>query len=110
MALTEGKGRVIAPAGHAYIRTRHWLKGASIKECRTADDRLWVCSLNRGTQQAWLVWNTTGSREWAVPANALARRYETLSGEEGRVGQHGRVHVNEAPLLVLSDDEKWGAL
>ena len=108
MALTEGKGRVIAPAGHAYIRTRHWLRGATIKECRSADDRLWVCSLNRGSRQARIVWNTTGQREWTVPANWQARRFETLSGEVASLGQRGRVHVNEAPLLIVSDDEEWG--
>lgn len=111
MALTEGKGKVIAPAGHAYIRTRHWLRGTTIKECRSADDRLWVCMLNRGSRQARIVWNTTGQRIWTVPANWQARHYETLSGDVASVGQRGRrIHVNEAPLLIVSDDEEWGTL
>ncbi|MDP1863756.1 MAG: endo-1,4-beta-xylanase [Thiobacillus sp.] len=110
MAMSTGKGQYISLVGHAYVVVQRWLRGATIRECRTADDRLWVCTLNRGARRAWLVWNTTGSREWAVPANGQARRYETLSGDEGRVGMRGRVHVNEAPLLVLSDDEKWGTL
>jgi hypothetical protein len=110
LALAYGRGREINEAGRAYRRTHSWLLGAVLDECRTSDDKLWVCTLNRGARRAWLVWNTTGSREWAVPANGQARRYETLPGEEGRVGQSGLVHVNEAPLLILSDDEKWGTL
>jgi hypothetical protein len=110
MALAYGRGKDINPAGRAYVKTEQWLRGATIKECLTADDQLWVCEVSRGERKARLVWNTTGSREWAVPANGQTRRYETLSGEEGRVGQSGLVHVNEAPLLILSDDEKWGTL
>lgn len=108
MALTVGKGKVIAPAGHAYIRTRHWLRGATIKECRTTDDKLWICTLNRGERNARLVWNTTGARNWMVPAQWQARQYEPLQGGTTNVDQSGRIRVTEAPLLIVSDDQAWG--
>lgn len=108
MALTEGKGRTIAPAGNAYIKTERWLRGATINECRTADDKLWICTLNRGERKARLVWNTTGTRNWMVPAQWQARQYETLLGGMANVDQSGRIRVDEAPLLIVSDDMAWG--
>ena len=108
MALTEGKGKVIAPAGNAYIKTGRWLRGATINECRTADDKLWICTLNRGTRQAHLVWNTSGARNWMAPAQWRARQYETLLSGMANVDQSGRIRVDETPLLIVSDDLAWG--
>lgn len=108
MALTEGKGRTITSAGNAYIKTERWLRGATINECRTVDDKLWICSLNRGEQQARLVWNTTGTRNWVVPAQWRAQQYETLLGNEMNVDQSMRIQVDEAPLLIVSGGQSWG--
>lgn len=108
MALTEGKGRTITLAGNAYINTERWLRGAVINECRTADDKLWICTMNRGERKARLIWNTTGTRNWMVPAQWQARQYETLLGGMTNVDQSGRIRVNEAPLLIVSDDLAWG--
>lgn len=108
MALTEGKGKLIAPAGHAYIRTRHWLRGAAIKECHTADDKLWICTLNRGERKAHLVWNTTGARNWIIPGQWQAQQYEALLGGTTNVDQSRRIRVDEAPLLIVSDAMAWG--
>lgn len=109
MALTEGKGRTITPAGNAYIKTERWLRGASINECRTADNKLWVCTLNRGERMARLVWNTTGTRNWNVPAQWRPRQYETLLGGVTNTDQIAYVQVTEAPLLIVSDDQPWEA-
>jgi len=108
MALTEGKGRTIAPAGNAYIKTERWLRGATINECRTADDKLWICSLSRGERKARLVWNTTEARVLRVPPQWQARQFETLLGGVVNVDHNGRVRVDEAPLLIVSDDQAWG--
>lgn len=108
MALTDGKGRTITPAGHAYIKTERWLRGATISECRTADGKLWICTLNRGVRQARLVWNTTGTRDWVVPAKWRAQQYETLLGNEVDVAQNRRIQLDEAPLLIVSDSQSWG--
>lgn len=108
MALTEGKGKTITLAGEAYIKTERWMRGATISECRTADDKLWICSLNRGARQARLVWNTTGARNWIVPAQWQARQYEPLLGEMTNADQSRRIRVDEAPLLIVSDDLAWG--
>lgn len=108
MALTEGKGRVITAAGHAYITTERWLRGATISECRSADDKLWICSLNRADRKAYLVWNTSGVRDWRPPALWQAKRYETLQGREAEADVSGRIQLDEAPVLIVADDKAWG--
>lgn len=108
MALAYGRGRDISPAGLAYVKTERWLRGATINDCRTQNDKLWVCTLNRGTRQARLVWNTTGSVEWVVPAQWLARQIETLLGSARGVDSRRRLQLDEFPVLIVSDDQAWG--
>lgn len=108
MALAYGRGRDINPAGLAYVKTERWLRGATINDCRTQNDKLWVCTLNRGTRQARLVWNTTGSVEWVVPAQWLARQIETLLGSARGVDSRRRLQLDEFPVLIVSDDQAWG--
>ena len=108
MALTAGKGRTITPTGDAYIKTERWLRGAILKECRTQDDELWICTLSRDGRKAHLVWNTTGVREWMVPAEWGTQQYETLLDGMAHIDQSGNVRVGEAPLLAVSDDHAWG--
>lgn len=108
MALTEGKGRVITAAGNAYITTERWLRGATISECRTADDKLWICSLNRADRKAYLVWNTSGVRDWRPPTLWQAKRYETLQGREANADVSGRIQLDESPVLIVADDMAWG--
>lgn len=109
MALAYGRGRDINLAGRAYIKTERWLRGATINDCRTADDKLWICSLSRGTRQARLVWNTTGPLEWEVPAQWQVRQFEQLLGQSRSVTSLGTLHVNESPTLIVSDEQAWGA-
>ncbi len=108
MALTEGKGIAIAPAGHAYIRTERWLRGSTISECRTADKKLWICNLSRGERRARLVWNTSGEREWMVPTEWQAKKSITLLGIETDFSFAPSIRLNEAPVLILSDHQAWG--
>jgi hypothetical protein len=110
MALAYGRGKEINAAGRAYVKTQEWLRGATIKECRTMDDRLWVCEMNRGERIARLVWNTTGHKSWTVPAHWQARQYETLPGSRGSIDSVGRIQVGETPILILSDDQDWGVV
>lgn len=109
MALADGKGKQIAPAGRTYIKTERWLQGATMNECRTSDNKLWICPLQRGVRKAWLVWNTRGSQNWKVPATWGAKRYETLQGDGAEIDSSGYVEINAAPLLVLTDTAAWGA-
>jgi hypothetical protein len=108
LALAYGRGKEINLAGRAYIKTESWLRGATINECRTADDVLWVCSLNRGGRQARLVWNTKGARNWEVPAQWQARQFESLQGESRVVSSPPKLVVAESPILIVSDDQAWG--
>ena len=110
LALAYGRGREINEAGRAYGRTHSWLLGAVLDECRTSDDKLWICTLNRGARKAHLVWNTAGSRDWKVPMQWQAQRYESLSGGTGSIDQTGVIRVTESPMLIVSDDRLWGAL
>lgn len=108
MALAYGRGKDINVAGRAYVRTGQWLRGATIKECRTADDELWVCEMSRGERKARLVWNTTGQKSWTVPSHWQARQYETLPGSRGSIDSAERIQVDEAPVLIVSDEQDWG--
>lgn len=109
LALAYGRGKGINPAGRAYVKTERWLRGAILKECRTTDDRLWICTLNRGTRQAWLVWNTTGPLDWIVPAQWQARQYETLRESSKIVNSLKHFQVDESPVLIVSDTQPWGS-
>jgi hypothetical protein len=109
MALTEHKGQVIALTGYAYIKTQRWLRGAAIKECRTNDEKLWVCTLKRDERMARLVWNATGVLNWKVPVSWGVQRYESLLGGQPNLSQDGQIVVDEAPLLLVSDNEDWGS-
>jgi hypothetical protein len=110
MALTEGKGKTISPSGKAYIKTERWLRGATINECRTSDDALWICALNRGPRKAWLIWNTAGGRDFTLPALWQARRYEALL-RPGRMIDSGRkVRLGASPVLIVSDEQAWGEM
>jgi hypothetical protein len=108
MALAYGRGKDINPAGRAYIKTERWLRGATIKECRTQNDQLWICTLNRGTRQARLVWNTAGPLDWVVPAEWQAHQLETLLGSAKAIPSLTRLQVDESPVLIVSDDQAWG--
>lgn len=108
LALAYGRGKDINAAGRAYVKTQQWLLGTTIKECRTTDDQLWVCEMSRGERKARLVWNTTGQKSWTVPAHWQARQYETLPGSRGRIDSAGRIQVDEAPVLIMSDEQDWG--
>jgi hypothetical protein len=109
LALTEGRGKVIAPAGHAYIKTERWLRGATVNECRTVDNKLWICALNRGARQARLVWNITGAHDLTVPTQWGAQQYEALLGGVSIIDSGRRIRVGESPVLIVSDDQTWGA-
>lgn len=108
MALAYGRGKNINAAGRAYIKTEQWLRGATIGECSTADDRLWICALNRGSRRAHLVWDTAGTREWVVPEQWRARQYETLLGDVATMVNTRRIPVGPSPVLIVSDDAPWG--
>lgn len=108
IALSDGRGKTVAPAGYAYAKTERWLRGASIKECRTTDNQLWICPLSRGNRQARLVWNTSGAREWTVPEKWGARQYETLLGGTSDIDSEQHIQLGEAPILIVSDDQAWG--
>lgn len=108
LALAYGRGKDINAAGRAYIKTERWLRGATIKECRTADDKLWICTLSRSARQARLVWNTAGPLDWKVPTQWQARQYETLLGDAKVVDFLRQFQVSEFPVLVVSDRQPWG--
>lgn len=110
MALTEGDGKKITPAGDAYIKTERWLRGATITECRSPDKKQWICALARGGARAWLVWDTEETRDWKVPASWEATHYEPLYGGSTDIDANGFVRIGTAPLLIKSTPTQWGAL
>lgn len=108
LSLTYGRGQTLNPAGRAYIKTERWLRDAAIRECRSADDSLWVCELRRGERKARLVWNTQGELDWKLPAGWQVRQIEPLTGEALPVHRVGVLRVGEAPVLLVSDTLPWG--
>lgn len=58
----------IAPPGIAYRETVTWLKGAQVVS-KSVNNNTWVVELQRpGGYHAWIVWNTTGSQSFNIPA------------------------------------------
>ena len=109
MAMSTGRGRYISPVGKAYSKVQRWLRGASIKQCHTTDEKLWVCALNRNARRAHLVWNTTGPLQWMVPTEWEARQYETLLDSSNTVNSLKHFPINESPVLIVSDTLPWGS-
>lgn len=109
MALTEGDGKMLTPAGDAYIKTERWLRGTTINECRSPNERLWICALVRGEHRAWVVWATQGEQDWKVPAKWNAKQFEALNGNRADIDASGLVRIGFAPLLIQSDTAVWSA-
>lgn len=74
-------------AGDSYGVVQQWLLGATLSQCTTYQNGLWMCELTRsGGYTAWMVWNTSSSnvsvtipqasgltvyRDWQNNVNAL---------------------------------------
>lgn len=107
MGLTDKIGTVPTLASTAYVTTLRWLRNSVVKYCRTDDDVVWTCVLERGGQRAMLVWRVDGPPEdWRPPHGFVPVQYETISGEV--VGlTDARIRVGVAPLLLLETKRAW---
>jgi len=60
-APAEPTSQVTAP-GAAYAVIQNWLSGATLANCQTYQNGLWICQLQRpGNYTAWMVWSSTGT-------------------------------------------------
>lgn len=106
MGLTRGYGQVQTAGSRAYATLLRWLRGAVIKECATDNDDTWVCHLERNGDSAYAVWNVSGDKPFAVPAQMQVNQAEAIDGRR-RLVEGGRLQVGIAPVLLIPANSAW---
>lgn len=65
-----GVGNTLTDPGNAYQVMQSWLIGATLNQCLSYDNGLWMCKLTRsGNYTAWMAWN---SKSGTVPVTISA--------------------------------------
>ena len=102
MGLIEPGRKTMKPGAVAYATTVDWLLGAVVSECVRRPEGLWVCELSRGVEEALIVWTERGEKEFMLPAEWKAERFDTILGEARKIAPGSRsVTVSEAPLRIV---------
>lgn len=98
--LAEKNGK-LKPSAEAYDHTAQWLTGAEMKSCTSDSSDTWVCELTRpGQYNAHLVWNTKGTRKFAIPSNWNARWQQNLNAPARKVEGVKETEVGIKPILL----------
>ena len=88
-------------AGDAYGQVEKWLTGVTVSQpcaAEPADQTTFVCGYTRsGGYVAQAVWNTAGSKSYAVPSQLV--QYHDLSGNVHGVSG-GAVEISTTPILL----------
>lgn len=107
MGLLDKSSLLPNVAGLAYIQAGRWLRGATLRECRSEDRKRWICELKRGERHAWIIWHVAGESAWNPPAEWAVRDYETLAGQFFRPAAGVPLAIGPSPILVKSDAAPW---
>jgi GH35 family endo-1,4-beta-xylanase len=96
---TEPDNRSLTAAGHAYETVYEWLVGTEMKFCDEDANQTWTCELSRNGSPRWIVWNSAGTREFAVPAAWRVQTVTPMFGEQKEI-RLTEIEVNVMPQLV----------
>ncbi len=96
--MTEPDGVTLTKAGVAYGVLESWIIGSTLNSC-SDNNGLHICSLALATGgQAHMVWLTSGTETFTLPADWSASTVSTLDGTSAQVG--ATIQVGEEPLLL----------
>jgi hypothetical protein len=65
---TNQDNQTAKPAGLAYSVIQQWMSGTQMDWCEKAGDDTWSCQLERGGTPEWIVWNSSSTKTFKVPA------------------------------------------
>jgi len=103
MGLTRSFGKTPMIGSIAYGTMLGWLRGTTITQCATENDKTWVCHLRRDGKEAYVVWNVDDEIDFNIPAGMSVGEIETIEGKIMPVsGKH--IRVGMSPLLLKVKD------
>jgi hypothetical protein len=90
----------VTVAGTAYAVIENWLSGATLTNCQTYQNGLWVCQLQRpGNYSAWMVWSSTGT-EIPVPIPVSSGLTVYRDWQNNVTPLPSELTVGEMPVLL----------
>jgi hypothetical protein len=91
------------PASIAYTNIEHWLVGATVRSCDSDTVNNWSCEIDRGSSRQWIVWNTSGTTSFAIPAEWHATCETPLLGSKDKL-KDATVQIGQTPVLLDHDE------
>jgi hypothetical protein len=91
------------PASVAYANIEHWLVGATVRSCESGSANNWTCELDRGGARQYIVWNTNGTANFAIPADWHATFETPLLGSKEKL-KDANVQIGQVPVLLENDE------
>ena len=93
-------------AGSAYATAESWLSGAALDSCRTYDNGLWICGIERpGGHHAWVIWVSSwvsGVTSVSVPVPGNLGLLDYRDGE-GHVVTDVPAQLTATPSAILAE-------
>jgi hypothetical protein len=96
---TAADSSTLTAAGKAYAAAARWLVGRTLANCSADAAKTWTCTLSGTGPPAWIVWNASGDRTFALPADWRANFAETLAGQKTPIAD-GRLSIGQEPILL----------
>jgi hypothetical protein len=101
MLMVEEDNKTLEPAAIAYSEIQNWLVGSRMQNCVSDVNSTWTCELTRKQgDTAWIVWNTKGKQELAVPKKFKLGQVRTLLSKTTDLPENGRLQVGKLPMLL----------
>jgi len=91
----------LTQAGKAFEVLSKWLVGSSLDECQQGSDGTWACHMVRSNgKQAWILWNTYGSKQFQPSSSwGLHTQYDLYGGSRS-ISSTGSIGIAPLPVLV----------
>jgi hypothetical protein len=101
---TQGPSDVLTAPGAASQVIRNWLTGATLTQCTTYQNGLWMCELQRpGTYDAWMLWSATSTTiSVPIPTDSGLTVYRDWQDNVSALPT--QLTVSKMPVLLESED------
>jgi hypothetical protein len=99
LQMTQADNSTLRPAAQADATIQRWLTGFRMDACDQGSDNTWSCRLERNGSKEWLVWNTTGAKEFTIPKDWQATTVTALQGSVQQI-RGLTVQIDQSPILL----------
>lgn len=106
MGLTRSYGKTPMIGSIAYRTMLEWLRGTSISQCATKNDKTWVCHLRRDGKEAYVVWNADDEIFFDIPNDMSVGEIETIEGKIMPIRQTN-IRIGMTPVLLKAKGTPW---